>query len=999
MAILYAFIFTIIHKAIMYKASAYRWFFITTLFVLTTTWVDAQEPSYKQITTRDGLPSNTIYSMCQDKEGYMWIGTGNGLTRYDGSTFKKYKHPKFRDQDILVINNFYDRVWLFNMAGQVFFVENDSLHLFNPANLLTNKTVIQLVIDKQGRVWLGGRKFVMVFSINAAGQYILEKGHLISPGFNDPHFLIDEQEEVYVFIVKHNATPGKMYKLDVFSDSYHRILPNKELSGFEQFRAFQFDKGKAMLISTTSNTIYLWENNKMNTLSLTIPDVNKKKIYHTVYRDKDLNYWVTSNNGGVWGFTPSKEPINPHRPYFPNERLISKIYQDNEGNHWFGTLGGGIYLVPNIHSQFYSPQNSDIPVRQAFSIEEGKNGDIIIGMAKGRTWVIQKSGEHFNLPVEKGSEINDLCYVEETDILYCSSNTGAYELVNYSGNPPIITDRERVVSSSKELRRGYNNEIWMGHREGVVSWDKKIKFDFENRCYAIYQESPTKIWMGILNKGLFIYEKDSLWQHPFPITTLIKDINKTKDGTMWLATNGKGIIGFQDTSILYQPAPDITSTEEIIVDEAENLWVATNLGVLKVLAPNYNTWELVDMHDGLVDNQVSSIYKQGDTLWAATYQGLNFMNIQRNFTDSNHLTVVIEALKGMDSTYSLTGKQEEVFELPYWENQINISYSAIAFIGHENVSYSYSLEGYEKEWFTTSSKTVNYQLSPGNYVFRIRGINPDGLVSNKEQRVRFRIKAAIWQTAWFKGLLLLLAGALMYALFQYRLRTIKQQEVAKTALNKRLADLKMQALYAQMNPHFVFNCLNALQSMIHTNQQTKASKYISSFSKLVRSIFENSKQSLLPLEDEIEFLHLYIDLELLRFGEKVSVDVDVGNTLEEDVFIPPLIIQPILENAFRHGLLHKKEGGKLKVSFELKKEVLVCIVEDNGVGRKKAKEMGSWRPTEYQSSGLDITQQRIDLLQTNTQVENVKMEIIDLEDDDGVCQGTKVKILIPVLRE
>jgi LytS/YehU family sensor histidine kinase len=209
----------------------------------------------------------------------------------------------------------------------------------------------------------------------------------------------------------------------------------------------------------------------------------------------------------------------------------------------------------------------------------------------------------------------------------------------------------------------------------------------------------------------------------------------------------------------------------------------------------------------------------------------------------------------------------------------------------------------------------------------------------------------------------------------------------------------MSALLAQMNPHFLFNSLNSIDSYIIRNESKKASEYLNNFARLMRLILQNSRSNYISLKDELEALDLYMQMESLRFANrfsyelKVDPDIDTSSTL-----IPPMLIQPYVENAIWHGLMHKKEGeeGKVEITISRKDESLYCIIHDNGIGREKASALKAQKSgNRKRSMGMQITKDRIEMINKlyNT---NTSMHVIDLHDEQGNATGTRVELIIPV---
>jgi LytS/YehU family sensor histidine kinase len=216
-------------------------------------------------------------------------------------------------------------------------------------------------------------------------------------------------------------------------------------------------------------------------------------------------------------------------------------------------------------------------------------------------------------------------------------------------------------------------------------------------------------------------------------------------------------------------------------------------------------------------------------------------------------------------------------------------------------------------------------------------------------------------------------------------------------MQQQKTELEMQSLRAQMNPHFIFNSLNSINMFILENNKLQASEYLSKFSRLVRLILQNSQESFIPLERELEALQLYLELESLRFDNKFEHKISVETGIDTTVMkVPPLVIQPYAENAIWHGLMHKKDKGHLEIALYLEERVLFCKITDDGIGRKRATEMTGKIAQGQKSMGMRITAARIAMAQQNTQAD-MNVRIRDLVMADGSAGGTEVLFVIPAI--
>ena len=305
------------------------------------------------------------------------------------------------------------------------------------------------------------------------------------------------------------------------------------------------------------------------------------------------------------------------------------------------------------------------------------------------------------------------------------------------------------------------------------------------------------------------------------------------------------------------------------------------------------------------------------------------------------------------------------------------------------------MEGIDSNWIYTPYTSVNYQtLPPGNYRFVVYARNNDGYWSKKPASFSFAILPAWWQTWTFRIVAGIFLSFLIAVVFKIRLDVIRAKDQKKAVLQNRIAAIELNALRAQMNPHFVFNSINSVQYFITNNDPDSSQKYLSKFAKLIRYVVDNSKLTSIPIKNEIEALTLYLDLEALRFGTRFEYEIRVHENVDTQYTqIPSMLIQPYVENSIWHGIMHKNGNGKITVSLEMKNEVLHCIVEDNGIGRQKSRELKN-PDHRHESVGMSNTKERLDIINHVTN-SNMSVRITDLHDEKGEARGTCVEIQIP----
>jgi ligand-binding sensor domain-containing protein len=340
------------------------------------------------------------------------------------------------------------------------------------------------------------------------------------------------------------------------------------------------------------------------------------------------------------------------------------------------------------------------------------------------------------------------------------------------------------------------------------------------------------------------------------------------------------------------------------------------------------------------------------------------------------------------------------WRLRHRQNFFSLSFSALGFTMADRTRFSYRLEGFDSDWVQAGDRRfANYTNVPsGEYRFQLRAANNMGVWSQDWCELPIFIATPWWRHWWFRlgATLALIVSAV--AFFQTRIRKVRLQERMKLDFEHKLAQVEMSALRAQMNPHFLFNCLNSIESYILRNETRQAAEYLNNFSRLIRLILQSSRANYVSLKDELEALELYLQMESLRFKEKFDYVIEVEESLDVDAFdVPPMLIQPFVENAIWHGIMHKTSRGRVGISVSKRDDRLYFVVQDNGVGRRQAdvlKIRKGGHPAR-RSMGMQITKDRIQLINKlyNT---NTILRITDLTDEEGAALGTRVELDIPI---
>jgi hypothetical protein len=482
-------------------------------------------------------------------------------------------------------------------------------------------------------------------------------------------------------------------------------------------------------------------------------------------------------------------------------------------------------------------------------------------------------------------------------------------------------------------------------------------------------------------------------------------VNQDSDGNMWVGTIGAGL-NFIDLAM-----KEITRYSEqdglpnnviysALEDDDGNIWISTNYGLTRFDRDN-RSFIKYDVKDGIQGNEFNGgAYYKNDKgeMYFGGMNGFNLFHPDEIKTNEVPPIMVITGFSIFNDPQPGPFLDGDTIVLRYSDNFFSIEFAALEYTNPSKNIFRYKLENYDNQWITrdASMREADYKkVSPGTYVFRVIGANNDGVWNTSGTSLVIRITPPWYETWIFRILFALLVIFTFWSIIYWRFKSLKKKhEVEKKVLEieKQIFELEQKALRLQMNPHFIFNSLNAIQSFVISNDTEKAIPYLAKFSHLMRMILANSSESYIPLKDELRALKYYMDLEKLRFDDSFDYTIEIDEVIDEDfVEIPPMILQPYVENAIIHGLNHKEERGKLELKFKLNKRSLTCTIEDNGIGRERARQIREQSGIRRQPRGMMITRERLEIMKRQNK-EDFSVDVEDLKDPDGNAAGTRVSI-------
>lgn len=926
-------------------------------------------PVFK-FTTKEGLPHSVVFRITQDKRGFLWFSTDNGISAYDGSSFKNYttKQGLRHNTVISVAEAENGDKWVTTNGGGISILKNNAF--LNPFSHKLPSHLYFMHFDKE-KTWCTSHEGKLY--LISAGENDTTIKEIMMPGFRFVNFLQTQNGQVYL--------SGHEGLCTINGTSVVRYLPGI-VNGKVSALAYN-PKDSTLIVSIGSRILYIKNGGLIKTIAVNIN-----------YEISDL---LLDKQGKLWVCGPGKvilvegENIVDLTGQLQLEKtLINDLFEDRDGNIWIATYGYGVLCISSLKILTYKATQEAI-TNNVISLVS--LGDSIYSGSFGTVACISNEKVRV-LPFRHMSPVDYLYFIKKLDSnLYIGTPRGIL-----LKNPRNGSERKLHDSGIISLCKNIDGSIWIGSYNAcrlLVNNVASGTLNLPRRRYnAIEHDISGTLYFGT-DSGLFIL-KNNVLQHITvgfsPLSNSINYILNDTENRIWLATNsGVFILDKEKQSALQVFEQTLTGLKCTALQEdgPGNIWIGSFNGVYKLSNNKIYSYTTAS---GLVSNEVLSLtIDNRHRLWVGTVNGISCISTTEAWRDKPISAFYItEVLAGQDKTFHFPNS----LYLDYKDADIKISFVGIDFPVADRVEYQYTIENLINDWRNTASTSLELPSLPaGSYIFKIKARKNNGEWS-KTISLPIYIQQPYWQQWWFKLLislcLLLLLGALVRKYVRYR--ELKHKE--KASVESQMVMLKQQALRAMINPHFVFNCLNNILGYIHKNERDIAKSYLIQFSRFFRMTLEHSKHEYIKLSEEINRLELYLSMEQLRFGPKMQYRINNALILQKDVWIPNMIIQPFIENAILHGITPKETTGTVNVSFDIYDEKnLIIIIDDDGPGFKNGRQQEELlKGGDKTSLGMKLSVERLRLLQTLT---NKKHTIFF--DNCGTHTGAEVKIIIPLV--
>lgn len=934
----------------------------------------AQQPSHLMLGEEE-LAGVNIYSIIQDKNQSIVMSTNNGLYRYNSLNFEVLDVKSSSDQSLFgLVKNSKGVIFCYNLIGEVFYIKNNKLIIFYkvPKEYLTS--VIQLQIDNEDNVLISCKHILKIDSQRKVTKIYTfkstEASNLIKSADGKLYFS-DNKELLYI---QQNQIKKYFTYPKLFKNIIKPIVSNTNKISF--------------LFNTTTQGFSVVQNEIKNINYKTSTDLSVSYNYH--WSQKRPLIWFSTSKNGVYVFDYNGEPQFQNQLLFKNY-FISAFLEDAEGNIWLPTFGKGIIFIPNFNVIDYT--NIDIIKNDDLFKITKKRNEIYFGGSSGTIYKLKEN--KINVVRTGDKKIEFLKYMPFSNHFYV--NGKVYDSLC------IKELKDQLYNKYDLFQRNSLSKVWYTTRDGLYFMNPKdllpIKTNYHLRSYAVLEDEKTKtIWLGA-STGVEL-------------------------------TNGN-----VSKKLSYQNKPIFASK---IVQVNTQIWLATNIGI--IIYENNNLKEVFSTKNGLLSDKPLKIIVDANFVYLSYSQGIQQYNLRtkqfRNFTKSEGLLsntifdfevikqwVYVITAKGLQKfsfadlnnsetklpkisfakiivNGEIKKKNQSVFEPE--ENTFEVQVNAISHRYRNQLKYRYQLSGYDKIWYENSfDNPIRYtKLPDGTYTLQVKSVY-NNQVSKHVSAFTFTIKSVFWKTKWFIIGFILFLGIVIYAIYFFRLKYLlkqKNEEIEKQKLIQEINKSKLMAIKSQMNPHFIFNALNSIQEFIMLNKKELASNYLADFADLMRSYLQHSQEDEVSIKEELDALELYLKLEKIRFENDFEYRIDCDEDIfKESVFISSFLIQPFVENAIKHGLLHKKGNKFLEIKMEKNSaHSISCEILDNGIGRDASAILNQKR--KYQSFATKANQKRFEILNQSSK-DKIELLIEDLFDVNNQSIGTKVILIIPIIEK
>ncbi|MEL6811620.1 MAG: histidine kinase [Bacteroidota bacterium] len=986
-----------------------------------------------------------------DKDNFVWYSTFNGLVKEMGGNSILYSYPgtKFPDTytafTILKTNN--DHVWVCADTGTYFFdLKTGQFEWIDSSGVESEDRLAlnSIVEDVNDILWFGSfSNYIYKFTYeNGFRRYSIGKPEGLETNaqidtrvvdiLDDRSLLVEQNGKFYQFVngeisLLKDLSPQAKSNIQGILCPNGVIFPGGSSGSYEyEGKKYQFYYVKQIdkqlvevpfhsqhtkwvqgnkylpgvqLVAGTGEDIQLLrfkkENNKWHLLA--VEQVPMLDYLHHLEIDRFGYVWISTDNG-IEKIHYTQLPFNRHLSNYRDYGLTGRIscrspVEDSQGNIYIYTYSG--FFKKQKGTESFEP----------FLITHHKDGTPFanysynIFMQDDQT--LWSYGYHSNLyRIDIPSQTYTVVPVRDHP---------NKDRLNFFDMEPY-GDQKVLLSSNLGLFE-FDLKTYQFKDIGYLNEDHDIR---NKRTFDILVTKDQKtVWFGVENSGLYVLEPDNnqirhLTTETTPValpSNNIRYLYESHGGALWVATES----GLLQLNRAMTKAKVYTQKQGLkndkitgILETQDELWMGTYSGLVKFIKKD-ETFEDFYVADGLTENEFntrSSLQASDSTFYFGGINGLVQFDPSKIDKPKRNPKIYLSKFEAynaeIDSSSMVTRNIDSVrsFSIPYDQNYLKLHFGLNDLFNPDKNIYLYRISGLTNDWITNeSNNTIQlFGLEPNDYILEVKGFSADGTPTNILE-YDISVRQIFYKKRWFIALTIALILSAIMIWHYYRRRIIRRHFRHKA----KYTQLESKALRAQMNPHFIFNALNGIQSVMILKGEAEANKYVASFSRLLRLTMDMTNSEYISVQSEFEYIVSYLNLEKLRLNNNLDFIIETPNESEvEGYSIPCMLFQPVIENSIIHGLTPKKGDRLLKVKLTLEDDMLIGVVHDNGIGREAAAERNRKRLQKHKSWATSIMNERIDIANSINH-KKIDFEVFDLR-ENGYALGTKTVLRIPLTK-
>ncbi len=941
-------------------------YFLFFLALLSGGLAHSQEPSYTTIGENE-LAGISIYDIHQTADGHYWLATNEGMVRFDGYEFQSVSIEGLMPIALFgLVEDKRGRVFAHNLRGQIVIADSFGarVHYTLPDSLLLPD--IGLEIDIQDRVVISAKNTLIV----AEGKVVEESSATgaLMPMKDGAIMFYDDRMRSWFRIFSDSIEPHSWPSLPI----------NDRINAL----SFNMGEGEYVFLKNSAQLIQVDADDLTQVIRNFSSDLDGNGSMR-VYPLKN-SVWFAKNTSGAFVLNSSMSGEFQSKSIL-NDHFISAVFEDRDGNVLLGTFGEGIHLIRNMNARDIT--GLDMKDR-ILSMSMSPKGQLFFGSRSGNV-KRTSAGELENLRQGGRKTIEAITAVDDEYVVIADARTTIMSLKDG-------TEKSVDVGAFKDACAYKQGQMLLATSRGVYTYYPKnekqnLLTGLDLRMYHVSYDSQSGSIYAASSLGLLLSDSNNIVNklevdgRPFSVTDIV-----SSQGFTFVATDSNGVLVYRNNTLVdrWTDKKNLISNQVVDLCVADSLvYTISNQG-LQGLTFSGDSRFLLTSSDGLTSHRMRAVEVFGKSIWVLHSSGIQQIEMIETNQEFVPELEILE-VRVLDSIWSLPINGE----LTSLENNIAFRLASPSLKYMDDIRYEYKLEGADKrsQFNDYGDNVVNYKsLSPGSYLFKARAIYRD--IPGPWVEEAFTISAPIWKRWWFYAAIsFVLIATIIYGYT----RRLNDRQRRLTQLHELNAS-RLSAIRSQMNPHFIFNALNSIQALVLSGDVDNSYSYITKFAQLVRRTLSDSQKDFIEFDQEIELIKLYLALEKLRFKDDLHFILKTPEMT--DFLIPPSIVQPFIENALVHGLMHKKGEKRLEVKFDfVENETLQCEIIDNGVGRAQADLIKARKGTKNESFAVSAISKRLSILKHHFDGQ-FTVEYSDLFLND-IPSGTCVTLIIPVKRK